>query len=546
MGVQLKITAMKKLIISLLALSLSLISTGQDVSYEIGRRLSYWATSNGQREALSYQLMRQEYPNESTAQLARRIDNMAYDPATMQSFIVAIYNWLGADYAYTSLRDAFTTAQMNLIDHYYETTGGKIERRNDADRKKNSDAAKLNGINENIALRLAQYCDINQGLRALVFRALGDKGVSTFGCSRIIDNFPSNLDYAYYSIMSIYEREGSTDRAYYTLRNFLSPSEIDMFDQKYLDICREKEEKRQIAISEYSKKIYAKEPYRIPYSNISDFEYEICNKLNRLTDELNEQEYSIVIRDSIFIARDGGNTQRIHLDLSSNIEHLRKPIEDILNGTRIYGASFENKELNYSCFGRSEGYFKMDYSSIVREDFFAVKYNSLQHVECLEGDAKEIEPLIKDIANFLWKNDKTFGKRKVKVVRTIRNGETLDTQISLLKNSYKIESNSQKGKGKKIEDKEPTFEQGDFRTWVKEHMVYPEAAIQNGVTGSVIVQFTINFDGSVTDVKVVEGADPLLDKEAVRVVSSSPKWEPGIADGKAVPVTYSMPVYFNL
>ena len=70
-------------------------------------------------------------------------------------------------------------------------------------------------------------------------------------------------------------------------------------------------------------------------------------------------------------------------------------------------------------------------------------------------------------------------------------------------------------------------------------------AKKNGSQGRVTLSFTIAKDGSVTDVKVLRGVDKYLDKEAVRVVSSSPKWVPAQKDGEAVAVTYTFPVIFQ-
>ena len=67
-----------------------------------------------------------------------------------------------------------------------------------------------------------------------------------------------------------------------------------------------------------------------------------------------------------------------------------------------------------------------------------------------------------------------------------------------------------------------------------------------GVSGRVMVQFTVNPNGTVSDVKVLRGVDPSLDKEAVRVIQSSPKWTPGKQRDRAVKVTYQFPVIFQL
>ena len=99
-----------------------------------------------------------------------------------------------------------------------------------------------------------------------------------------------------------------------------------------------------------------------------------------------------------------------------------------------------------------------------------------------------------------------------------------------------------------VEEK-PSFQGGDanqFSKWVNSRLVYPEMAKENGVQGRVTLQFTVEKDGSVTKVKVLRGVDPSLDKEAVRVVSMSPKWKPGKQRDRAVPVTYTFPVIFQL
>ena len=99
-----------------------------------------------------------------------------------------------------------------------------------------------------------------------------------------------------------------------------------------------------------------------------------------------------------------------------------------------------------------------------------------------------------------------------------------------------------------VEEK-PSFQGGDantFSKWVNGRLEYPEIAKENGVQGRVTLQFTVEKDGSVTKVKVLRGVDPSLDKEAVRVVSMSPKWKPGKQRDRAVPVTYTFPVIFQL
>lgn len=99
-----------------------------------------------------------------------------------------------------------------------------------------------------------------------------------------------------------------------------------------------------------------------------------------------------------------------------------------------------------------------------------------------------------------------------------------------------------------VEEK-PKFQGGDannFSKWVNSHLNYPEIAKENGVQGRVTLQFTVNTDGSVSNVTVLRGVDSSLDKEAVRIVSSSPKWTPGRQRERPVKVTYTFPVIFQL
>ncbi len=98
-------------------------------------------------------------------------------------------------------------------------------------------------------------------------------------------------------------------------------------------------------------------------------------------------------------------------------------------------------------------------------------------------------------------------------------------------------------------EQKPSFNGGDaneFSRWVNSRLVYPEIAKENGVQGRVTLMFTVEADGRVTNVRVVRGVDESLDREAVRVVSSSPRWTPGRQRDRAVKVTYTFPVIFQL
>jgi TonB family protein len=81
---------------------------------------------------------------------------------------------------------------------------------------------------------------------------------------------------------------------------------------------------------------------------------------------------------------------------------------------------------------------------------------------------------------------------------------------------------------------------------VNTQLQYPEQAKKDKVEGRVVIQFTIGTDGEVRDVKLLRGVREDLDTEAMKVVASSPKWEPGRKNGEAVPVHFIFPVVYKL
>ena len=98
-------------------------------------------------------------------------------------------------------------------------------------------------------------------------------------------------------------------------------------------------------------------------------------------------------------------------------------------------------------------------------------------------------------------------------------------------------------------DRKPAFNGGDaneFSKWVNTKLNYPREAKDLNIQGRVVLQFTVAKTGNVKDVKVLRGIDPILDKEALRVVSASPKWAPGFQNGRRVDVTFTFPVIFQL
>lgn len=100
-----------------------------------------------------------------------------------------------------------------------------------------------------------------------------------------------------------------------------------------------------------------------------------------------------------------------------------------------------------------------------------------------------------------------------------------------------------------VVDEMPAFPGGQeaLFKYLTDNVIYPQIAKENGIEGRVICTFVIEPDGSISNVEVVRsGGDPSLDKEAVRVIKSMPKWKPGKQRGQAVRVKFTIPVKFSL
>lgn len=88
--------------------------------------------------------------------------------------------------------------------------------------------------------------------------------------------------------------------------------------------------------------------------------------------------------------------------------------------------------------------------------------------------------------------------------------------------------------------------QAAMMKWLSENVKYPAIATENNIQGRVMVSFVVERDGSISNVKVVRGVDPSLDKEAVRLINNMPKWKPGMQTGKPVRARFNIPVTFKL
>ncbi|HZJ80990.1 MAG TPA: energy transducer TonB [Dysgonamonadaceae bacterium] len=99
-----------------------------------------------------------------------------------------------------------------------------------------------------------------------------------------------------------------------------------------------------------------------------------------------------------------------------------------------------------------------------------------------------------------------------------------------------------------VVEQQPEFPGGmsALMKFLGDNIKYPVIAQENGIQGRVITNFVVERDGSISDVQVVRGQDPSLDREAVRVIQTMPKWKPGQQRGKPVRVRFTLPVVFRL
>lgn len=99
-----------------------------------------------------------------------------------------------------------------------------------------------------------------------------------------------------------------------------------------------------------------------------------------------------------------------------------------------------------------------------------------------------------------------------------------------------------------VVEEQPEYPGGQtaMMRFLSDNIRYPVIAQENGIQGRVICNFVVERDGSITDVQVVRGVDPSLDREAVRVIQQMPRWKPGKQRGQAVRVRFTLPVVFRL
>ena len=194
----------------------------------------------------------------------------------------------------------------------------------------------------------------------------------------------------------------------------------------------------------------------------------------------------------------------------------------------------------------------------------AFAYTPKEHrIEKVDMNYGPVEEEITEITRNEQKPPEQPQKVEVKVFNDIldivTNDAKITTDISFEDFADDLEINTQvvEVEEEEIEDdqpfikveKMPSFQGGDlnkFRNWVQERVRYPQIAQENGVSGKVVLSFVVEKDGTLTNIEVLQSPDRSLADEAVRVLKTSPKWEPGQQRNQPVRVKYTLPVDFRI
>jgi protein TonB len=201
-----------------------------------------------------------------------------------------------------------------------------------------------------------------------------------------------------------------------------------------------------------------------------------------------------------------------------------------------------------------------------------VELQSLAEKKEIKEEKKD-EPEVEKIEVERVKSSVAFTVPEIKKDDEVKEDQEMKSQDDLAETNtaigaFTVEGNDETAEVKHVEEKiaepepvkeeetkvfdvveqMPSFPGGPsaLMQYLNSNIKYPVVAEENGVQGRVVCTFVVEKDGSITDVRVVKSVDPSLDKEAVRVVKSMPKWIPGKQNGSAVRVKYTVPVTFRL
>lgn len=183
-------------------------------------------------------------------------------------------------------------------------------------------------------------------------------------------------------------------------------------------------------------------------------------------------------------------------------------------------------------------------------------------VDKIDMNYGPVEEEITEITRQDQKPPEPPKKTEITVITDILNIVTNDTKITTNVDFAEYEENVDIVQQVAVADEEieeeqifvkvekmPTFMGGDiskFRSWVASKLRYPQLAQENNITGRVLLKFVVEKDGTLTNIQVLQSPDKSLADEAIRVLKTSPRWEPGKQRNQSVRVFYTLPVDFQL
>ena len=183
-------------------------------------------------------------------------------------------------------------------------------------------------------------------------------------------------------------------------------------------------------------------------------------------------------------------------------------------------------------------------------------------VDKIDMNYGPVEEEITEITRQDQKPPEPPKKTEITVITDILNIVTNDTKITTNVDFAEFEENVDIVQQVAVADEEieeeqifvkvekmPTFMGGDiskFRSWVASRLRYPQLAQENNITGRVLLKFVVEKDGTLTNIQVLQSPDKSLADEAIRVLKTSPRWEPGKQRNQSVRVFYTLPVDFQL
>ncbi|MBR1447206.1 MAG: TonB family protein [Prevotella sp.] len=146
------------------------------------------------------------------------------------------------------------------------------------------------------------------------------------------------------------------------------------------------------------------------------------------------------------------------------------------------------------------------------------------------------------------KTEKRRPEETVDIDRISKRSEPAEEEAPVISKKEEPKEEADDSKVYEVVEQMPDFPGGQsaLRNYLSQNLRYPPIAEENGIQGRVVCQFIVERDGSVSSVHVVRSVDPSLDKEAMRVINSMPRWVPGKQNGKAIRVKYTLPITFTL